>query len=87
MSDVDSQSGGCRATGIEAAVCQDIAWRQRMGVQKYGVSVADNPLHLREWLEHAYEECLDQAIYLKRAIVEIDRGTVLGISKMEGIGS
>jgi hypothetical protein len=34
--------------------------------------VAENPLPLREWLEHAYEETLDQAIYLKRAIAEID---------------
>lgn len=59
-------------TGIEAAVCKDIADRQRLGVSKYGTTVANNPLSLREWLNHAYEESLDQAIYLKRAIAEID---------------
>ena len=59
-------------TGTEAAVCADIAQRQQMGVAKYGQTVADNPLPLRAWLQHAYEEALDQAIYLKRAIAEID---------------
>lgn len=44
-----------------------------MGMNKYGISVADNPLDLRQWLTHAYEECLDQAVYLKRAITELDR--------------
>jgi len=59
-------------TGIEALVCEDIACRQQLGLAKYRVSVADNPLALREWLQHAYEECLDQAIYLKRAMAEIE---------------
>lgn len=62
-----------RATGIEAAVCDDIALRQALGIAKYGTTVADNPLELRAWLQHAYEETLDKAIYLKRAIAEIDR--------------
>lgn len=60
------------ATGIEAQVCEDIAQRQQVGFQKYGVSVANNPLALREWLNHAYQECLDQAVYLKRAMREMD---------------
>ncbi len=57
-------------TGIEAIVCSDIAERQRLGVAKYGTTVKDNPLSLKEWLQHAYEECLDQAVYLRRAIDE-----------------
>jgi len=60
-------------SGVEATVCEDIAKRQWVGLAKYGMSVADNPLDLRQWLNHAYEECLDQAIYLKRAMVELDR--------------
>ena len=55
-------------TGIEALVCDDIAERQRKGVTKYKTTVADNPLPLDAWLQHAYEEALDMAIYLKRAI-------------------
>jgi hypothetical protein len=62
------------ATGTEARVCADIAERQKLGVAKYGTTVQDNPLTLRQWLQHAYEECLDQAVYLRRAIDEIDRG-------------
>lgn len=60
-------------TGTEAEVCRDIAARQALGLRKYGVSVADNPLSLREWLQHAYEETLDAAIYLKRAITELEK--------------
>lgn len=61
------------ATGTEALVCEDIAKRQQLGVNKYGTTVCANPLELREWLQHAYEEALDQAIYLKRAIQELDK--------------
>ena len=62
-------------TGTEKRVCDDIAARQALGQEKYGTSVEENPLSLREWLQHAYEESLDQAIYLKRAIEEIDNTT------------
>jgi hypothetical protein len=62
------------ATGTEGLVCDDIAARQKLGTAKYGTTVCANPLELRAWLQHAYEECLDQAIYLKRAIQEIDNG-------------
>lgn len=58
--------------GIEAEVCIEISKRQEFGIAKYGTTVADNPLSLRQWLQHAYEETLDKAIYLKRAIAEID---------------
>lgn len=58
--------------GTELAVCNDIARRQALGLNKYGMSVADNPLELRAWLTHAYEEALDQSIYLRRAIEELN---------------
>jgi hypothetical protein len=58
-------------TGIETEVCEDICRRKEGGFRKYGVTVADNPLPLRDWLQHAYEECLDMAIYLKRAMREL----------------
>ena len=59
-------------TGIEAEVCADIARRQAFGKNKYGTTVAENPLSLRCWLQHQYEELLDAAVYCKRAIAEID---------------
>ena len=60
-------------SGTERRVCEDIAKRQQFGIQKYRMTVTDNPLSVREWLIHAYQECLDQAVYLKRAIEGIDQ--------------
>lgn len=57
---------------IEYKVAEDIFKRQALGLKKYGVSVKDNPLPLRDWLQHQYEELLDAAIYCRRAIEEID---------------
>jgi hypothetical protein len=59
--------------GTELRVCQMIAKRQQLGIKKYGCSVRDNPLVLRQWLQHALEESLDMAVYLQRCIEELDR--------------
>lgn len=57
----------------EQSVVKDILERQSVGIEKYGTTVAKNPLQLREWLQHAYEESLDFPIYLKRAMQEMDK--------------
>ena len=57
-------------TGIELEVCRDIAARQQKGIQKYGVTVAENPLMREQWEQHLYEELLDAVIYLKRLRME-----------------
>ena len=59
------------ATGIELEVCKDIERRQALGFQKYGTTVLENNLPLIAWLQHAYEETLDKAVYLKRAMYEL----------------
>jgi hypothetical protein len=61
-----------QAIGTEAKVCLDIIARQQKGIKKYGTTVAENPLSHKEWLQHAYEEALDMAIYLRRSIEEIE---------------
>lgn len=61
------------ASGTEARVCLDIMVRQQRGIEKYGTTVEDNPLSLKEWLQHAYEETLDKAVYLRRAIEELEK--------------
>lgn len=66
-------SNNTSPTGTEAAVVNDIICRQQMGIAKYGTTVAENPLPLRAWLQHQYEELLDAAIYCKRAIEQIDK--------------
>ncbi len=57
--------------GTEARVCEDITQRQHVGLKKYGMTVEANPLPLLKWLQHAYEEALDLAIYLRRIIEEM----------------
>ena len=63
-------------SGTELRVCQLIAERQMRGMEKYGTTVELNPLSLRDWLQHALEESLDHAIYLKRAIEDLDKREV-----------
>jgi hypothetical protein len=59
--------------GTEAKVCTLIAQRQALGVKKYGMTVENNPLTHKEWLQHALEEALDLAVYLQRAIEELEK--------------
>lgn len=54
----------------ETLVIDDIRKRQELGIKKYGTTVAQNALTHAQWLQHAYEEALDMAIYLKRAMQE-----------------
>jgi hypothetical protein len=47
-------------------VISDLISREKMGRAKYGTTVDKANLSEREWMQHAYEEALDFAIYLKR---------------------
>lgn len=60
-----------RDTVIDA-VRDDLLRRSQFGIKKYGVTLDRKDLNLRDWLNHAYEEALDHANYLKRAMMEID---------------
>lgn len=55
---------------IEDKVIEKIKERQKVGLKKYGKSVADNPLSTLEWLNHLQEELLDGAIYVERLKAE-----------------
>ena len=56
---------------VVEAVRQDLLDRSRIGIKKYGVTLDRTDLSLKDWLQHAYEECLDQANYLKRSILKL----------------
>ena len=58
---------------VVEAVRKDLLDRSNFGIRKYGVTLERNDLNLKQWLTHAYEECLDQANYLKRSILEIEK--------------
>jgi len=53
-------------TGVEAEVCRDIAARQRVGIAKYGHTLESSE---DDMMQHAYEEALDLAAYLKAEII------------------
>lgn len=58
---------------IVEAVRADLLARSAVGVRKYGCTLEQAGLTHRQWLEHAYSECLDMANYLKCAMVELDK--------------
>ncbi len=57
---------------IEDSVCADIQRRAALGLQKYGATLERTDIDLRGWVNHAYEEALDLACYLKRAMMELE---------------
>ena len=56
---------------IEDEVCEEIQARAKRGLNKYGVTMEREDLTIVEWLQHALEESLDIAVYLKRLQHEI----------------
>lgn len=59
----------------ESIVCADILRRQQLGLNKYKTTVANNPLSVYQWLSHAYEETLDKAVYIRRAMQEMEKSS------------
>ena len=63
----------CFDDPIVANVRKDLLDRSRVGLLKYGVGLDRTDLSRTDWLQHAYEELLDAALYMKRLIQE-ERG-------------
>lgn len=57
---------------IVEAVRADLLQRSQVGIKKYNTTLERTDLELKDWLQHAYEECLDMANYLKRSIIELE---------------
>jgi len=53
---------------IVESVRNDLKRRSELGIKKYGTTLDRDDLTEVEWLNHAYEECLDKALYLKKLI-------------------
>ena len=62
-----------RPKQVYAQVMFDLRAREKMGIEKYGVSVDKAKLETLQWMQHAYEESLDHAIYMKKLILEAHR--------------
>jgi hypothetical protein len=46
--------------------------RSQAGIAKYGTDMTRTDLALVDWLRHAQEEALDQAVYLERLIYDAE---------------
>jgi hypothetical protein len=53
---------------IVLSVIEDLNSRSILGIEKYKTTLDREDLSRKDWLQHAYEECLDQANYLKKLI-------------------
>jgi hypothetical protein len=59
---------------ITEAVKSDLDAATQKGYQEYGCTLDREDLSLLDWLEHTYQETLDKAKYLKRAIKKLRDG-------------
>jgi len=54
---------------VTEQVINDINAREQKGLETYGTTMDRNDLTQDQWLNHAYEESLDFAIYLKKLLI------------------
>ena len=66
-------------------VIEDMVRREKRGFEKYNTTMDRQDLSLVEWLNHAYEETLDKALYLKKSIDMMTReGHYTGYTDSDG---
>jgi len=65
---IKEKSETVTSDAIVLSVMSDLNQRSKLGITKYGVTLDRTDLSRKQWLQHAYEECLDQANYLKKLI-------------------
>ena len=53
---------------IEDEVCKKIQARSDVGKNKYGVTMEEEILSMREWLVHLQEELMDAAVYVEKLL-------------------
>ena len=53
---------------IEENVSNKVLQRAKVGLRKYGITMADEDLSRLGWLIHAQNEALDPAVYLEKLI-------------------
>ena len=61
---------------IVESVRQDLLDRSEVGIKKYNTTLDRNDLETEKWVQHAYEELLDGALYLKRLLKDINTSKI-----------
>lgn len=54
------------ASDLLNEVIMDMIMREKKGLSQYNHTMDRNDLSQKEWIQHAYEEALDLALYLKK---------------------
>ena len=60
-------------SNLLASVIMDLKIREERGLATYGTTMDRKDLSKQEWLQHAYEEALDLALYLKKLMENHDK--------------
>lgn len=66
--EADPRYSGVPACTASAKVIEMVRSRAAFGLTKYGVTVGDRQLPRKQWMRHAQEESLDNAVYLQKLI-------------------
>lgn len=60
-------------SNLLASVIMDLKIREERGLATYSTTMDRKDLSKQEWLQHAYEEALDLALYLKKLMENHDK--------------
>jgi hypothetical protein len=61
-----------KKSNLLTQVIAELEARELKGMETYGTTLDRQDLTRSEWLQHAYEEALDLALYLKKLKIEED---------------
>jgi len=61
-----------KKSNLLTQVIAELESREAKGMETYGTTLDRQDLTRSEWLQHAYEEALDLALYLKKLKIEED---------------
>ena len=59
---------GDNMSAIEDKVCEKIQQRAEVGKAKYGITMEEEVLAIREWLNHLQQELMDACVYLEKVL-------------------
>tara|TARA_R100000353_G_scaffold50505_1_gene40029 strand:- start:5903 stop:6085 length:183 start_codon:yes stop_codon:yes gene_type:complete len=57
---------------IEKQVCEKILQRSEVGKKKYGITMEEEILSIRQWLIHLQEELMDATVYVEKILESVE---------------
>jgi DNA-binding XRE family transcriptional regulator len=62
-------------------ICESYRARAKQGLLKYGVTTARSDLSVKDWIEHAKEESMDEAVYLQKLGDELEKRILTEVNR------